>query len=71
MLDKGNNNEQMIDGDVLRQCELLSAKNWGDEDITQDLEKLVEVLQKNLVVLRFFYTTIFFFVSESKKKKFI
>jgi V-type H+-transporting ATPase subunit H len=54
MLDKGNNNEQMIDGDVLRQCELLSAKNWGDEDITQDLEKLVEVLQKNLVVLSSF-----------------
>ncbi len=70
MLDKGNNNEQMIDGDVLRQCELLSAKNWGDEDITQDLEKLVEVLQKNLVVLRFFILP-FFFLFLNQKKKFI
>lgn len=52
MLDIENNNEQMIDGDVLRTCEALAQKNWGDEDIIQDLQKIIEVLQKNLVVLR-------------------
>lgn len=54
LLDKSNNNEQMIDGDVLRQCEVFAQKNWGDEDIAEDLETLIEILQKNLVVLSSF-----------------
>lgn len=40
----------------MKPLENLSNKNWGDEDIVEDLEYLQEVLQKNLVHLSSFDT---------------
>jgi len=54
LLGISNNNEQMIDYGIMKPLESLSGKNWGDEDIKQDLQLLQEALQKNIVILSSF-----------------
>eukprot|EP01112_Ceratiomyxa_fruticulosa_P019821 TRINITY_DN6578_c0_g2_i1.p1 TRINITY_DN6578_c0_g2~~TRINITY_DN6578_c0_g2_i1.p1 ORF type:complete len:454 (+),score=104.96 TRINITY_DN6578_c0_g2_i1:991-2352(+) len=56
LLDKPNNNEQMIDAGFMRMLVILSNKKWGDEDIIDDLKTLSESLAKNIVVLSTFDT---------------
>mmetsp|Transcript_15722 Transcript_15722/g.61408 ORF Transcript_15722/g.61408 Transcript_15722/m.61408 type:complete len:446 (-) Transcript_15722:46-1383(-) len=45
------NNAQMMDAGVMRVLENLQQKNWADQDLTEDLEALVEQLQANIVEL--------------------
>jgi len=54
LLNHGNNNEQMIDANIMKPLENLAAKNWKDEDITDDLDSLQESLHKSIVVLSTF-----------------
>eukprot|EP01095_Lingulamoeba_sp_RSL-Kostka_P011968 TRINITY_DN4674_c0_g1_i1.p1 TRINITY_DN4674_c0_g1~~TRINITY_DN4674_c0_g1_i1.p1 ORF type:complete len:446 (-),score=124.56 TRINITY_DN4674_c0_g1_i1:250-1587(-) len=57
LLNKGidnENNQQMIENGVMRVLEILQLKNWSDEDVISDLEKLTEVLEANIVELSSF-----------------
>jgi len=53
-LNQGYNNEQMLDGGIMKPIELLTNKNWGDEDIISDLKTLKDDLEKNIVELSTF-----------------
>jgi len=53
-LNKAYNNEQMLDAGIMKPLELLANKNWGDEDIINDLKTLREALEKNIVELSSF-----------------
>jgi len=53
-LNIGYNNEQMLEGALMKPLELLSNKNWGDEDIVNDVKVLKEQLEKNLLELSTF-----------------
>jgi V-type H+-transporting ATPase subunit H len=53
-LNVGYNNEQMLDGGIMKILELLSNKNWGDEDIVSDIKTLKEALEINIVELSSF-----------------
>eukprot|EP01128_Nolandella_sp_AFSM9_P004902 TRINITY_DN2301_c0_g1_i1.p1 TRINITY_DN2301_c0_g1~~TRINITY_DN2301_c0_g1_i1.p1 ORF type:complete len:463 (-),score=142.95 TRINITY_DN2301_c0_g1_i1:90-1478(-) len=51
LLDVGKNNELMIAAGVLKNVPLLAAKNkqeWGDEDITEDLEHIEKILLEHV-----------------------
>ncbi len=37
----------------MKPIELLTNKNWGDEDIVNDLKTLKEALEKNIAELRY------------------
>lgn len=54
VLDKGENNTEMIESGILRMLAILSNKKWGDDDIVDDLKALSEALAKNIVVLSSF-----------------
>lgn len=54
MLNVGYNNEQMLDAGVIKPLELLANRNWGDEDIVNDIKSLRENLEKNIVELSSF-----------------
>jgi len=56
VMDKGENNEQMITAGMLKVVGYLSQKKWGDEDIEDDLKALSESLEKNMIVLSSFDT---------------
>jgi len=49
LLDKGENNDQMIDPSYIRIIDGLSQKKWGDEDIVNDITALQESLNENLL----------------------
>jgi len=51
LLDKNNNNEQMIETNLLKEVEKLQQRKWGDDDITEDLKVLQEILQKEVLEL--------------------
>jgi len=53
-LNNAYNNEQMLDAGIMKPLELLANKNWGDEDIINDLKTLREALEKNIVELSSF-----------------
>jgi V-type H+-transporting ATPase subunit H len=53
VLDKAENNNEMIDAGFVRMLAILSNKKWGDDDIIDDLKTLSEALAKNMVVLRY------------------
>jgi V-type H+-transporting ATPase subunit H len=48
LLNKGQNNEQMIKSGMVKLVVGLSQKKWKDEDIEQDLEILNETLEKDV-----------------------
>eukprot|EP00026_Physarum_polycephalum_P003561 Phypoly_transcript_03574.p1 GENE.Phypoly_transcript_03574~~Phypoly_transcript_03574.p1 ORF type:complete len:295 (+),score=31.39 Phypoly_transcript_03574:303-1187(+) len=54
VLDKAENNNEMIDSGFVRMLAILSNKKWGDDDIIDDLKTLSEALAKNMVVLSSF-----------------
>jgi len=54
VLDKAENNTEMIDAGFVRMLAILSNKKWGDDDIVDDLKTLSEALAKNMVVLSSF-----------------
>lgn len=54
VLDKAENNNEMIDAGFVRMLAILSNKKWGDDDIVEDLKVLSEALAKNMVVLSSF-----------------
>jgi len=54
VLDKAENNNEMIDAGFVRMLAILSNKKWGDDDIVDDLKTLSEALAKNMVVLSSF-----------------
>lgn len=54
LVDKSNNNEEMLDAGFIRMLAILQNKKWGDEDIVEDLKVISEALAKNLVVLSSF-----------------
>lgn len=54
VLDKAENNNEMIDSGFVRMLAILSNKKWGDDDIVDDLKTLSEALAKNMVVLSSF-----------------
>ena len=53
VLDKAENNNEMIDAGLVRMLAILSNKKWGDDDIVDDLKTISEALAKNMVVLRY------------------
>eukprot|EP01133_Synstelium_polycarpum_P010235 gene10235-11929_t len=48
LLDKGNNNEEMIECGFVRMLNFLSNKKWGDQDIVDDLSVLSETLTQDI-----------------------
>jgi len=54
LLDKATNNELMIDCGIVRPLQSLTEKNWGDEDIVDDLTVIQDTLQKNITILSSF-----------------
>jgi len=56
IMDKGENNEQMITAGMLKVVGYLSQKKWGDEDIEEDIKLLSESLDKNMIILSSFDT---------------
>ena len=44
----------MVDNNLLAQIDLYSKTNIKDEDLKEDLEKLGEILEKNIVILTSF-----------------
>lgn len=54
IMDRGENNEQMISAGMMKVVNYLSQKKWGDEDIEEDIKLLVEGLDKNMVILTSF-----------------
>jgi len=54
VLDKAENNNEMIDSGFVRMLAILSNKKWGDDDIVEDLKVISEALAKNIVVLSSF-----------------
>jgi V-type H+-transporting ATPase subunit H len=53
-IEKGNNNQHMIEFNVLKEIDKLVQKKWADEDIVADLELIQQSLQKNMVQLSSF-----------------
>ena len=49
-----NNNEQMLDSGISKPLDILSNKQWGDEDIDKDLDELKKALETNLQALSSF-----------------
>lgn len=56
IMDRGENNEQMITAGMLKVVGYLSQKKWGDEDIEEDIKLLSESLEKNMIILSSFET---------------
>eukprot|EP01087_Luapelamoeba_hula_P001763 TRINITY_DN1157_c0_g1_i1.p1 TRINITY_DN1157_c0_g1~~TRINITY_DN1157_c0_g1_i1.p1 ORF type:complete len:459 (-),score=88.11 TRINITY_DN1157_c0_g1_i1:73-1449(-) len=54
IMDKGDNNEKMIDAGMIKVLAYLNQKKWGDEDIEHDLEHLTESLERNVILLSSF-----------------
>jgi len=54
VMDKEENNNEMIDSGFVRMLAILTNKKWGDDDIIDDLKALSEALAKNIVVLSSF-----------------
>jgi len=51
LLDRGENNEEMIMYGIQKPLEILNLKTWGDEDIIEDLKVLNDKLEKNIALL--------------------
>jgi len=51
LLNVANNNEQMLEAGILRPLQNHSSKNWGDEDIKEDLQGLSDALQQDILNL--------------------
>jgi len=54
LLDISTNNEQMIDAGLMKPLETLKIRNWGDEDMSDDLTALYEKLSRNIALLSTF-----------------
>lgn len=54
LVNKGKNNEQMIDSELMRVLDNLSQRKWGDDDIVNNIEHLSEMLQNNIAELSSF-----------------
>ena len=51
MMDRGENNQQMIEAGLVKLLDLLKQKKWGDEDIVSDLEALLVCLSRREILL--------------------
>eukprot|EP01114_Cavostelium_apophysatum_P023162 TRINITY_DN863_c0_g1_i1.p1 TRINITY_DN863_c0_g1~~TRINITY_DN863_c0_g1_i1.p1 ORF type:complete len:459 (-),score=149.73 TRINITY_DN863_c0_g1_i1:15-1391(-) len=54
LMNVSSNNEQMIDAGIIKPLENLKNRNWADDDLTEDLDKLNDVLHQNIALLSTF-----------------
>lgn len=54
LLGSAQNNEQMLDSGIQKPLDNMSNKQWGDEDIVQDIKTLREALESNIQELSSF-----------------
>jgi len=54
LIDKGRNNEQMVEANLLREVDRLLQKKFPDEDLVTDLEALHQMLVKEVAELSSF-----------------
>jgi len=54
LLNKANNDQEMIDAGVVRIIETLANRKWGDEDLIDDINTIRDALLKDIVTLSTF-----------------
>eukprot|EP01103_Thecamoeba_quadrilineata_P000097 TRINITY_DN10076_c0_g1_i1.p1 TRINITY_DN10076_c0_g1~~TRINITY_DN10076_c0_g1_i1.p1 ORF type:complete len:460 (-),score=85.02 TRINITY_DN10076_c0_g1_i1:105-1484(-) len=54
LVNKGSNNEEMIECNIVKEIDKLTQRKWADEDVIADLDVINQSLQKNMVELSSF-----------------
>jgi len=51
LVDKGTNNQTMIDNNAMKQLVVLRNRKWADEEVKEDLDYIYDALAKSVTIL--------------------